>query len=498
MIGLAGIILSLVLLMYLAYRGINVLVLAPILALLAVLAQGDLPILGTYTQVFMGALGRYVVQFFPLFLLGAIFGKLMDDSGSARAISHWIVARVGAERSILAVVLACGVLTYGGVSLFVVAFALFPVAVALFRESGTPKRLIPGAIALGSFTFTMTALPGTPAIQNAIPSPFFGTDAFAAPGLGLLAGLIMFGGGTLWLNWRSRSARQAGEGYSGPLAAGPSFHGGMRPSTVGAAQVGDVPREAPPPAGADQPTGVPADAEPRPEPGVAMAFAPVLLVIAVNWAFLNLAIPTMDTAYLGEPRYGSTNIGAVRGIWSIIVALVVAILFILATSWRAIADVRKSVNDGTMGSLLPIFNTASEVGYGAVIASLPGFFAIREAVLRAGGGDPVISLAVAVNVLAGITGSASGGMSIALQTLGSTYAEMAREAGINPEILHRVSALASGGFDSLPHNGAVITLLAICGLTHRESYADIGMVSVVIPLLSLVSVLGVYVVFGSF
>jgi H+/gluconate symporter-like permease len=153
----------------------------------------------------------------------------MDDSGSARAISHWIVERVGAERSILAVVLACGVLTYGGVSLFVVAFALFPVAVALFRESGTPKRLIPGAIALGSFTFTMTALPGTPAIQNAIPSPFFGTDAFAAPGLGLLAGLIMFGGGTLWLNWRSRSARQAGEGYSGPLAAGP-------PSTAGCAR----------------------------------------------------------------------------------------------------------------------------------------------------------------------------------------------------------------------------------------------------------------------
>jgi H+/gluconate symporter-like permease len=218
----------------------------------------------------------------------------------------------------------------------------------------------------------------------------------------------------------------------------------------------------------------------------------------VNWAFLNLAIPVMETGYLSEPRYGSTNIDAVRGIWSIIVALVLSILFILATSWRAIGDVKKSVNDGTMGSLLPIFNTSSEVGYGAVIASLPAFFAIREAVLNAGGGDPVISLAVAVNVLAGITGSASGGMSIALQTLGSTYADMAQAAGIDPGILHRVSALASGGFDSLPHNGAVITLLAICGLTHRESYADIGMVSVVIPLISLVSVLGLYSVFGSF
>ncbi|MCB4822867.1 GntP family permease [Roseicella aerolata] len=497
MIGLAGIILSLFLLMYLAYRGINVLVLAPLMALLAVLAQGDLPILGTYTQVFMASLGRYVVQFFPLFMLGAIFGKLMDDSGSARVISHWIVGHVGAERAILAVVLACGVLTYGGVSLFVVAFAVFPIAAALFRESGTPKRLIPGAIALGSFTFTMTALPGTPAIQNAIPSPFFGTDAFAAPGLGIIAGLIMFAGGTLWLNWRARSARLAGEGYAGPLAARPAPGDGYGPSTVGAAQVGG-PRQAPPPAGADQPTGVPAEEAARPEPPIVLAFAPVLLVIAVNWAFLNLAIPAMDTAYLAEPRYGATSIASVRGIWSIIVALVVAILFILATSWRAFADVKRSVNEGTMGSLLPIFNTASEVGYGAVIASLPAFFAIREAVLGAGGGDPVISLAVAVNVLAGITGSASGGMSIALQTLGSTYAEMAQAAGISPEILHRVSALASGGFDSLPHNGAVITLLAICGLTHRESYADIGMVSVLIPLLGLVTVLVLYSLFGTF
>ncbi len=492
MIGLAGVILSLILLMYLAYRGINVLVLAPLMALLAVLAQGDLPILGTYTQVFMSALGRYAMQFFPLFLLGAIFGKLMDDSGSAAVISRWIVGRVGADRAILAVVLACGVLTYGGVSLFVVAFAVFPIAAALFRESGTPKRLIPGAIALGSFTFTMTALPGTPAIQNAIPSPFFGTDAFAAPGLGIIAGVIMFGGGTLWLNWRARNARLAGEGYSGPLAARPA-PGGFGQSTVGAAQV------APPPAGADQPTGVAtAGQETRPEPSVLLAFMPVVLVVAVNWAFLNLAVPMMETDYLGEARYGSTNIGAVRGIWAIIVALVVAILFIIVTSWRAIGDVKKSVNDGTMGSLLPIFNTASEVGYGAVIASLPAFFAIREVVLNAGGGDPVISLAVAVNVLAGITGSASGGMSIALQTLGQTYAEMAQAAGINPEILHRVSALASGGFDSLPHNGAVITLLAICGLTHRESYADVGMVSVIIPLTGLVAVIVLYSLFGTF
>ncbi len=481
MLGLVGIILSLLLLMYLAYRGINVLILAPLLALLAVLFAGDTPLLGTYTQVFMTALGKYVVQYFPLFLLGAIFGKLMEDSGSARVIAHWIVERTGAERVLLAVVLACGILTYGGVSLFVVAFAVFPVAAALFREAGVPKRLIPGAIALGSFTFTMTALPGTPAIQNAIPAPFFGTDAFAAPGLGVIGGLIMLGGGMLWLNWRAAAARRAGEGYGVDHDAFGAAHGEAQyqPGTAGAAYVGDMP------AG-------------QPLPSFTVAIIPIVLVILFNFLFSSYIIPIMDTGYLAEPKYGSTNLQAVRGIWAIIIALFLSILALIALNWSTFKDLRTSVNDGTMGSLLPIFNTASEVGYGATIASLPAFSFVRDAVLNISPGNPVISLAVAVNVLAGITGSASGGMSIALQTLGETYRNMAQQFGIDLELMHRVSAMASGGFDSLPHNGAVITLLAICGLTHRESYADIGMVSVIVPLLALITVIVLGSTFGTF
>lgn len=209
MSGLLGIVLALGLLIWLAYRGISVLVLGPLCALLAVLLAGA-PLLASYTQVFMPALGRFIVAFFPLFLLGAIFGKLMEDSGSARSIAHWLVARLGSQRAILAVVLACAVLTYGGVSLFVVAFAMYPVAVALFRAADIPKRLIPATIALGAFTFTMTALPGTPAIQNAIPMPYFGTTAFAAPGLGVIAGLVMLGLGLGWLRRRASAARAAG------------------------------------------------------------------------------------------------------------------------------------------------------------------------------------------------------------------------------------------------------------------------------------------------
>lgn len=462
--GTLGILLSLALLMYLAYRGLNVLVLAPLLALLAVLMSGEaLLLLPTYTQVFMKAMGGYLIQFFPLFLLGALFGKLMDDSGSARAIAHAIVAKVGKQRAVLAIVLACGLLTYGGVSLFVVAFAVYPIGAALFREAGIPKRVIPGAIALGSFTFTMTALPGTPAIQNAIPSPFFGTDAFAAPGLGLIGGLIMFGLGTWWLSGQARKLMAAGEGYG---------HHRGEPDAVDANQ---------------------------PTPGFFAALLPILVVIVLNFVMAKQVLPGIDTSYLAKPEYGGLkDARSLIGIWAIIVALSAAILLLIAMHWKRWTDLMKTVNEGAFGSMLPILNTATEVGYGTVIASLAGFVIIRDLVLGIAPGNPLISEAVAVNVLAGITGSASGGMSIALKTLGAEYLAMANAAGISPELLHRVAAMASGCMDSLPHNGAVISLLAICRLTHRESYGFIAVNTVLIPLVALVVVVTLGTLFGSF
>ena len=453
--GLIGIVVSLGLLMYLAYRGINVLILAPILSTLAVLMSGGLPVLATYTQVFMQALGGYVIIYFPLFLLGAIFGKVMADGGAARTIAERIVNWVGADRAILAIVLACGVLTYGGVSLFVVAFAIYPIANALFRRADVPKRLLPAAIALGSFTFTMTAFPGTPAIQNAIPIPFFGTNVFAAPLLGTLAGLIMMGGGVLWLNRRSAAAHRRSEGY------------GTHARTS-----------------AD--SALPEDAE---LPSFAIAILPVLAVIGLNALFTYVVIPSMDAAYLADPDYGETTLRSVAGIWAIIAALVLSIILAVVLNLRRFVDVKETVNAGTMGSLLPIFNTASEVGYGAVIASLPAFMIIRDAVLGLFPENPVASLAVAVNVLAGITGSASGGMSIALNALGEQFVAMGQAQGVSMELMHRVTALSSGGFDALPHNGAVITLLAITGLTHKTSYADIFVVAVAIPVVATITVI---------
>ena len=459
MAGILVIIAALAALMYLAYRGFSLLLLTPALAILAVLVAERGPLLASYTQIFMEATGGFIIQYFPLFLLGAVFGKLMEASGSARVLADGIIRRLGPRRAILAVILSCAVMTYGGVSLFVVAFAVWPIASALFREAQLPRVLIPATIALGAFTFTMTALPGTPAIQNAIPMPYFGTTPFAAPGLGIITGALMLGLGWAWLERRARSL-------------GPGYGEG---ADEGMGEIG------------------------RAMPGLAIAATPLIMVLLLNLAFTFVIVPRMDTAYLAQPEFGATDVGALRGVWSIIAALTFSSLLLIALNWRRLADsLGVTLDAGARDSLKPIFNTACLVGFGAVIASLGAFGVIRDWVVTVGCDNPLISLAIGTSLLAGMTGSASGGMSIALSTLGETYLAMGEAAGISPELLHRVTAVATGGLDALPHNGAVITLLTICGLSHKQAYKDIAVVAVVIPLIALVVLVTLGTLFGSF
>ncbi len=480
MYGILVVIAALCGLIYLAYRGVSLLILAPGLAMFAVVASFERPLLASYTQIFMGATGDFIVQYFPVFLLGAIFGKLMEDTGSAEVLANATIRRLGSERAILAVVLSCAAMTYGGVSLFVVAFAVYPIAAAVFRRADLPKRLIPGTIALGAFTFTMTALPGTPAIQNAIPMPYFGTTPFAAPGLGIITALIMFGLGQLWLQ---RRARATTEGYGDHPDAAPPADKSLREYAAGEGfDIAEMSAKAQ-----------------RPDlPPLMLAALPLVAVITINLAFTAFVIPAMDTDYLAAPVYGATSIDAVRGIWSIIAALVISIALMIAVNWSRLGNLTASLDAGANASLLPIFNTASLVGFGSVIASLSAFTLIRDSVVGIGGDNPLISLAISVNLLAGMTGSASGGMSIALTTLGGAYMEMAQAAGISPELMHRVTAVATGGLDALPHNGAVITLLAICGLKHREAYLDIAVVAVIVPIISLIVLITLGTLLGSF
>ncbi|MBR0672068.1 GntP family permease [Neoroseomonas soli] len=483
--GLLGILLGLAVLVWLAYRGWSVLLLAPVAALVAAGFAGE-PLLAHWTQTFMGSAARFVAQFFPLFLLGALFGKLMEDSGSVGAIARWMTAKLGPQRALLSVVLAGAAVTYGGVSLFVAIFVLVPMAMALFREAGIPRRLMPAAIALGTSTFTMSAMPGTPAIQNAIPMPFFGTTPFAAPGLGILASAIMLGFGLWWLQRAEARARAAGEGF-----------GDETPAPVDAAADDPVIRERASTAREFDPAEMHRSPHAAGEPPILLAALPLFVVVGVNLLMSMAVLPNMNADFLAEPRWGGTSLAAVAGVWSVAVALLAAILVQLATSFARLPDLRATMDAGANASVLPIFSVASLVGFGAVVAAMPAFEAVRDWVLGIGGG-PLVSLAAATNILAALTGSASGGLTIALDALGPTYMALAAEKGIDPGLLHRVAVIGAGTLDSLPHNGAVVTLLAVCGSTHRQSYLDIVMACIVGALIALAAVIVLGSTLGSF
>jgi H+/gluconate symporter-like permease len=483
--GLLGVLLGLALLVWLAYRGWSILLLAPGAALIAAAFAGG-PILAYWTQTFMDSGSRFVAQFFPLFLLGAVFGKLMEDSGSVAAIADFMTKQLGPQRAILTVVLAGALVTYGGVSLFVAFFVLAPMAETLFRTAGIPSRLMPAAIALGTSTFTMSALPGTPAIQNAIPMPFFGTTPLAAPGLGIIASAIMFAFGLWWLGRAENTARRKGEGF-----------GLDSPVPVDEAAEDETVRQRSTTAREFDPPEVHHGRPSHEAPPIVLAALPLLMVVSVNVLMSLVILPNLDVSFLSEERFGATSLSAVGGVWAVVTALAAAIIAVIAVNRRRLPGLRETMDAGANASVLPVLSVASLVGFGAVVAAVPAFTIVRDWVLSIEGG-PLVSLALSTNLLAALTGSASGGLTIALDALGATYMRLAAAHGIDPALLHRIAVMSAGTLDSLPQNGAVVTLLAVCGSTHRESYLDIVMAAIVGPIIALVAVIALGSWVGSF
>ena len=427
-------------LMLVAYRGYSVILFAPVAALGAVLLTTPGAVLPAYSALFMENMATFIRNYFPVFMLGALFGKVIELSGLAKALASGISRVAGPARAMLGVVVVCALMVYGGVSVFVVGFAVYPFAAELFREASIPKRLIPATMSLGSFTFAMDALPGSPQIQNIIPTTFFGTTTMAAPILGPIGGVFIFAVGMAYLEWRRRSASVSGEGYgTGHL---------NEPET--------------------------ADAHALVSPF--LAFTPLAVVAVANIAF-TLMIPTWygataTVALSPTMKPLAMDVSRLVGIWAVEAALVLGILTVAVFAWRRmVLTFVKGSHAAIAGCLLASVNTASEYGFGAVMAALPGFAAIQAALQAIP--NPLVNEAITVTTLAGVTGSASGGLSLALAAMAEQFKAAALVAHIPFEVLHRVAAMAAGGMDTLPHNGAIITLLAITGLTHRQSYGDI-------------------------
>lgn len=473
------ILLALGFLMFVAYRGFSVILFAPICALFAVLLTEPGYVLPFFSNVFMEKMVGFIKNYFAVFLLGAIFGKVVEMSGLAESIAKTIVKLIGAKRAILAIVLLGAILTYSGVSLFVVVFAVYPFAAHLFREANIPKRLIPGTIALGAFSFTMDALPGTPQIQNVIPIAFFKTDIYAAPILGILGGIFVLIIGFLYLESRRKKAASTGEGYYG-------FH-----TEIASTAESEILAKK------DEPI---ADFSMEQSTGKQiLAFVPLILVAVMNKIFVT-NIPKwypngFDFSTIGLKAFGVVDVAAVAAVWAVEMALIVGIIATILYDWtRVTQNFKEGLNTSIGGSLLATMNTGAEYGFGGVIASLPGFTAISDGISNTFT-NPLVNGAVTTTTLAGITGSASGGMGIALSAMAEKYNEAIAAANIPPEVMHRVISMASGGMDTLPHNGAVITLLAVTGLTHRQSYRDIFAVTI-IKTLAVFFIIAIYTLTG--
>jgi H+/gluconate symporter-like permease len=433
-IGLAG---ALALLIYLTVRGVHILIAAPVAAAIVVATSGIawFPPLAAegasdFMTAYMAGFTRFFADWFFMFLLGAIFGEVMGTSGAAASVAHWVIARIGTRHAVLAVVAACAVLTYGGVSVFIVAFSVYALAVHLFREADIPRRFIPAALAFGSVTFTMTSA-GSPEIQNLIPMPFLGTTAYAAWEVSLVVAIVMAVAGQFWLNWMVRRAVARGERFE--------------------ARDSDAPAP---------------DASSLPHPLLAL-----LPLAAVLGTFLILQFP--EATGLAGTLLPAASLDK----WALVGALGAGLAVALALTWRRRGEIGDAFGRGAAGSVVAITNTCAVVGFGAVAQLSPAFQQALTAV-QALPGDPLIGAAVAVTVIAGLTGSASGGQTIALPLIAPHYLG----AGASPEELHRVVAISSGALDSLPHNGYVVTTIrAICGETHARAYPAVGALTVIVP-----------------
>jgi len=429
-------------LIFLAYRGYSVILIAPLVAMAAVLLTQPSGVAPAFSGLFMEKAASFIKNYFPVFLLGSVFGKLIEVSGAARAIVVVITRAFGPRHAILAITLVGMILTYGGVSIYVVVFAVYPFAAEMFRTADIPKRLIPATIAFSALTVTMDALPGTPQIQNIIPTTFFRTTAYAAPALGIIASIFSFALCYAYLEWQRRKAAAAGEGYG-------SGH-------INEPEVSE-------------------DAKPMP---LAFALLPLIMVGVGN----RVALSVIESFY-GEtatailsPRMAvaplTQEVKANAALWAVEVALLLGIVAILIIAWSTLKPRLAALTQvAVSGSLLAGMNTASEYGFGAIIAALPGFHIIADALGKIG--NPLLNLALTTNILSGMTGSASGGLSLTLGAFSDRFIELAADHNIPLEVMHRIASLASGGMDTLPHNGAIVTLLAVCGMTHRQSYKQI-------------------------
>lgn len=404
----------------LAFKKISAIILGPVVAVF-VIVMARLPMFETLLGPYMSAAAGYIQKFFLVFFVGALFGAIMDETRAAESIAQSLVKLTGGRWAAPVVMIITGLLTYGGVSGFVVFFAMYPIALQLFKSANISRRLIPAAISAGAWTWSMNG-PGSPSIQNVIPMRYLGTSSVAAlvPALvGMIAQLVLI---FLWLEWRSKRLKKKGYVFEDASLA---------------------------------PLKVP---DKKHEVGLPNPWKSAIPALLILFTFNVLKLPVEGAVMIG----------------------ILSALALLHKQRDGLEEWIHTLNRGALNSATAILNTAIVVGFAGVVRVTAGFDKMIGG-LKNLQLSPLIFVAITSAIAAGVAGSASGGLGIAYEALQETYANL----GVNVEYVHRISVIAAGTFDTLPHQGAQITLLAICGLSHKEGYFDIAITQIVIPIMAL-------------
>lgn len=435
-ISVIGILVGVILLIFLSYKGVPPIFVAPLCALI-VLIFSQQNILEGIMSTYMGGFGSFAARYFLTFLTGAIYGSIMGDSGAAKSLAMKF-SRL-AKRSkknaklftVLSIVAISTILAYGGISAFVAMFTIIAVAKELYREMDVPWGLY-GCQILGSGCIAMSMLPGTPSIPNVIASTTLGTSPTAAPVIGICSALFALLLGVIYIRWEIKRAEKKGEGFE--------------PTGIEIAKT-IVPDEG------------------FKEMGIIMCLIPSVVLVVLYNVLSSVAV------------FKTSAAGAAAIVTATLTAIVVAYILY----WKRLPKKLDTAKTGLSIAVNSVCVASMVVAFGTVVQASPGFEKILS-LLDKVPGPPVVQLIISVNIAAGVTGSASGGLTIALNALSERFLNM----GMNPVILHRISVISCGGLDSLPHNGSIINELSIAKLNHKTGYRPMGVCSVVIPIITVV------------
>ncbi|MFM0899123.1 GntP family permease [Streptococcus suis] len=366
-LAILGVLLAVVAIIYWTAKNLHVIVAAPLASLIIILTNqmNVLEVMLGQEKSYMTGLAGFLINNFAIFMLGSILARYMEVSGATQTIANSILKLMGKDspyRGLLAITLIASILTYGGVSIFVVIFTLLPLSRPLFKELNINWALFPIPVFLGAGTYTMTTLPGAPSIQNVIPTKVLGTSLTAAPLISLAASLTLLVFGLLYMAYCLKKSLANGETYS-------------EEEDEVAVMVADK------------------------KPNLFLSVLPLISLIGT--IFLLNKLPNV-----------------------LAIGLLVSILLSALIFYPYLPNQKEILNTAaTTASIVPAFATSSTVAFGTVLTLSAGFAVIQEWIQQIPG-SPLISLSVSTALVSGIIGSSSGAVGIASSNFLPAYLEM--------------------------------------------------------------------------